>query len=235
MKTSQNTYKIWSRTLSLQEDQVKLTGQKVILGYSGGPDAAALSYRLKCLRAEVVPIYINYRKVSRGGKTAKDIRAATTSAKTLGISDPIEIRAPLGSKPKSHRNRFFIKVLAEFAKTHNANFVALGTLRENANSGTSRANINDLDPKVLSCHAHKHNIEVITWDYFDISEKSEEFKEVGEVSIRLALFQTTSCQMWWRTECGNCHSCISRHKAFIKAFGYDLTSYRPGSKVMTPN
>ena len=209
-----------------------LVGSKIVLGFSGGPDAAALAYRLKCRGADVIPIYINYRKMSGGGKTAKDLRAVGIVAKLLGLPVPTEIRVPLGNRPKSHRNRFFVKVLASIAKKQGGSIVALGTIKEvvDKDESVSRATINDLDPKLLSRHGNGYGVQVITWDTLGVHNKADEFREVG-AEARSALFQTTSCQMWWRLECGNCHSCVSRHTAFMQAFGCDPTLYRQGSRV----
>ena len=209
-----------------------LTGKKVVLGFSGGLDAVALAYHLKRLGANVVPVYINYRKMSGGGKTAKDLRLVDPVAELLEIPVPLRIRAPLGNLSKSHRNRFFVKILASLAKEQNGNIVALGTIMENPhlNEPAERATINDLDPAVLTRHGNKYDVKVFTWDDFDISRKTDEFSGL-DVKAQRAIFQTTSCQMWWRSECGNCHSCISRHNAFLGAFGYDPTPYRPDSRI----
>jgi hypothetical protein len=44
------------------------------------------------------------------------------------------------------------------------------------------------------------------------------------VALR-AMFKTTSCQYWGKVDCGQCHSCIKRHAAFIAVIGYDYTEY----------
>jgi 7-cyano-7-deazaguanine synthase in queuosine biosynthesis len=209
-----------------------LTGKKVVLGFSGGPDAAALAYHLKRLGANVVPVYINYRAMSGGGKTAKDLRSTDPVAELLEIPVPMRIRAPLGNLPKSHRNRFFVKVLASIAKEQNENIVALGTIMEapSTNESIERASISDLDPKILARQGNKYGVQVLTWDDFGVSRKMDEFAGL-DIKARCALFQTTSCQMWWRPECGDCHSCRARHNAFLGAFGYDPTPYRQNSKI----
>jgi len=212
---------------------MNLIGNKVVLGYSGGPDAAALAYKLKRLGAEIIPVYINYRKVSGGGKTTKDLRAGEHSAQLLKLPNILKVRAPLGTKPKSWRNRFFVSVLASVAREQCAHIVALGTFKKSVNERRmiGRATYNDLDPSVLTSHGHKHGVQVITWDTFGVKEKADEFVEM-DISAQRAIFKTTSCQLWWKVECGNCASCVARHEAFLKAFGSDPTSYRPQSKVM---
>lgn len=212
---------------------VSLIDDKVILGFSGGPDATALAYQLKRSGACVIPVYINYRKVSGGGKTAKDLHSAYASAKLLNIPVPIEYRAPLGARPKSQRNRFFVEVLASLVGKYCAKYVALGTIRTTVNmhKDSWRARTNDLNPEILYNHSKKYEVEIITWDSFGARKKADEFIAFNE-ETRKALFVTTSCQMWFHTECGNCASCISRHSAFMEAFGCDPTNYRPNSKVM---
>jgi 7-cyano-7-deazaguanine synthase in queuosine biosynthesis len=207
-----------------------LAGKKVAVGFSGGPDAAALAYRLRSLGAEVLPVYVDYRKTS-GGKTAKDLRAARECAKLLGIMNPIELRAPLGHLPKSRRNRFFVKVFASFITCRGGDMVALGTMKHVSGERLDRATANDLDPEYLSRQGSSHGVRVLTWDTFGVQEKAAEFAGINEVGKR-ALFATTSCQLWWRVECGNCSSCRARHAAFLKVFGCDPTRYRKNSRVM---
>lgn len=221
----------------MASSRLALTGRNIVLGFSGGPDAAALAYRLQAIEnANIIPVYISYRQQSVGGKTGKDLRSATPLAKDLGLQDLIVIRAPLGTKPKSHRNRFFIKVLASVAKTYNTDIIALGTMRELPNSqprGSSQATINDLNPDILSNHGNRHGVRVLTWDSLGINNKADEFRGIDPV-IRNAFFKSTSCQMWWKFECGNCYSCVARHEAFMDAFGCDQTLYRAGSKAAKP-
>lgn len=206
-----------------------LAGDKVVIGYSGGPDAAALAHFLKCMGADIVPVYINYRKVSGGGKIVKDLRAVYASAELLDLLRPVEIRMPLGIRPKNRRNRFFVEVLARIAKRRGAKYVALGTIK--AVVIGERGYTNDLDPAKLYAHGKKRGVEVITWDTLGAHEKADEFYIFGEEK-RKALFATTSCQLWWHVECGNCESCINRHLAFMKAFGYDPTVYHVNSKIV---
>ncbi len=196
-----------------------ISGRFVVLGFSGGPDALALAHRLQLCGAEVMPVYISYRKTG-GGKTKKDLRAARSSAAALKFPAPLVIWEPLGMRAKSERNRFFIPLLALIARSRGARTVAIGTIQEAGNA--------DLDPAILSACGAEHGVDVLTWDSFWIREKSEEFP--GMVGMQCALSLTTSCQLWWNVECGNCHSCLARHTAFLKAFGRDPTIYRMGSR-----
>lgn len=200
----------------------EIYGGPVILGYSGGPDAAALAYRLQSKGTEVIPVYIDYRKTA-GGKSAKDQRHARESAKILGLQEPLVV-SKLLDRPKSRRNRFFVEVLSGIAGRHREAFVALGTLREKGDE--------DLDPNILDRVAIFSRTRIVTWDTFGVSRKFEQFRGMimNEVARR-AMFATTSCQMWWKIECGNCYSCIARHEAFMQAFGHDKTQYRKGSTV----
>ena len=54
--------------------------------------------------------------------------------------------------------------------------------------------------------------------------KSAILRQLGTKDQR-ALFNTTSCQMWFKSECGQCYICVERHAAFIVALGYDHTTY----------
>lgn len=203
---------------------------RVVVGFSGGPDAAALAYRLRQTGAKVIPVYVNYRK-TLGGKSAKDIYAARVVAALLDIPRPIEVRAPLGSRPKNQRNRFFVKVLARIAKEHCADAIALGTIKnDGGREELGRAMRNDLDPAILAKHGSRVGVRVITWDAFGVITKADEFAEMSDVA-RNVMSHTTSCQMWWKLECGNCGSCARRHQAFLAAFGEDPTRYRPNSRI----
>lgn len=209
----------------------RLNGQVVVLGYSGGPDATALAHRLRKIGANVLPVYINYRKVCAGGKTGKDLEAARASATMLDMMHPLEVRAPLGKRPKSNRNRFFVSILARIARERGSKLVALGTIKDNGDDrGLGRATRNDLDPLILAQHGARAGVRVITWDTFHVRDKTGEFADIPLTGQR-ALFVTTSCQLWFRLECGNCTSCRSRHRAFMQAFGFDPTLYRPESRI----
>lgn len=39
------------------------------------------------------------------------------------------------------------------------------------------------------------------------------------------LFKTTSCQLWYKKECGRCYRCAERHAAFLIIMGQDKTTY----------
>lgn len=203
---------------------------RVVVGFSGGPDAAALAYRLRQTGAEVIPVYVNYRK-TLGGKSARDMYAVRVVAALLDIPRPIEVRAPLGARPKGQRNRFFVEVLAKIAKKHDADAIALGTIKnDGGREELGRAMRNDLDPVVLTKHSNRVGVRVITWDTFGVITKADEFAGMSDCA-RNAILHTTSCQMWWKLECGNCGSCARRHQAFLSAFGEDPTRYRPNSRI----
>lgn len=208
-----------------------LKGRKVYLGFSGGPDATALAAKLQNQGATVVPVYVDYR-ASAGGKTSKDLRFARQSAQILGLSEPAVVRAPLGERPKSERNRFFIEVLTGAAQEGGGKLVALGTMLATYEAGGDwdEESNRDLDPKILGAHAAKVGVKVITWDSFGVTTKAGEFAGL-KPKQRKAVAATTSCQMWWHVECGNCGSCKERRAAFLAAFGKDETNYRPNSKA----
>ena len=201
----------------------------VVLGFSGGPDAAALAHKLVSADIQVIPVYVDYR-ASQGGKTSKDIAAAKRICPLLNLPEPLIVRAPLGDEPKGRRNRHFLGVLADIAHREHFNTIALGTMRVNGERNVDRMTRNDLDPAVLGRRAEREGVSLVTWDSFGVREKSREFDGVTP-RARLALFESTSCQLWFRLECGNCHSCIARHEAFMDAFGADWTAYRPQSRI----
>ncbi|MBI2108675.1 MAG: hypothetical protein HYT93_00640 [Parcubacteria group bacterium] len=199
-------------------NNLRLQGKIVVVAYSGGPDATALTHRLKMSGAVVHPFYINYRKQHNHPKTLNDLRAANASAEILGIQKVETVRAPLGERSKGERNGFFVEVLSPIARELGSSHIGLGTIWD----GTD----DDLSVESLSLRGCEHNCEVVTWDSFGIHEKADQFLGV-DTKTREALFQTTSCQRWWiwKTECGGCYSCKARHGAFLKAFGYDPTVY----------
>jgi len=194
----------------------------IVLGFSGGPDAAALAHHLKIVGCNVVPVYVDYRLIRNSCKTVKDLRHAHFAAHSLGLRELTVVRESLGDIPKSQRNQHLIRVLASVAREHNSHTVALGTL--------SKGGDEDLDPKILSKVGMCNGVQVVTWDTFNVRTKAEEFMHIGP-KARRAIFATTSCQIWWKTECGKCKSCKARHEAFMTAFGHDPTEYNPNSAL----
>ena len=206
-------------------------GMRVAVAYSGGPDATALAARLMADGADVTPVYVRYR--SPGGKTSKDLRFAKRSARILGLSTEW-IDTPLVKRidreSKSMRNRI---MLAEISRVCGANIdaVGIGTFQETFSASgqwTDDSN-DDINPKILA-KALNGTHELVTWDTYGVHCKADEFRNLSKRAQK-ALFATTSCQLWWKIECGNCYSCIERHEAFVSAFGKDPTNFRPNSKV----
>lgn len=197
---------------------MRLRGMNVLSAYSGGLDSAALAYRLKGQGANVIPYYIDYRTIRHSGKTVTDIACAKESAKLLGLPEPIYVRAFLSKHLRDMRNRHFIRVLTREAPKHRARVIALGTWHEEADD--------DLDPAVLKKDGVLYDMQVITWDDFGVKEKADEIIGIP-LQDRAFLTETTSCQRPTKLDCGGCYACKLRHRAFLKAFGYDPTEYRP--------
>jgi len=206
-------------------------GIRIAVAYSGGPDATALAARLLSEGAHVTPVYIAYR--GPGGKTAKDLRFAKHSAQLLGLSTewidkPLVHR--ISGDEKSARNRIILGAISRaFADKIDA--VAIGTYQETftACGQWTKDSNDDLDPAFLAA-AVVPGHQLVSWDSFGVRCKTDEFRNLP-APAQAALFATTSCQMWWRVECGNCYSCLERHEAFVAAFGKDPTNYRAKSKV----
>lgn len=221
------------RFLDLQSDR-QLPGVTVAVAYSGGPDATALAARLLQIQAAVVPVYVAYRG-SGGGKTSKDIAAAIASAKMLRL--PLEhIQSPLVASikgdDKSSRNRLMLEAMAERFAGTDIGALGLGTylaVHEASGLWTEESNA-DLDPAVLVRSSGKKGHDLITWDSFGVKCKEDEFRAMPP-HARKALYRTTSCQLWFKVECGNCYSCVERHDAFMKAFRRDPTVYRPNTRI----
>ncbi len=212
----------------------RLDDMSIAVAYSGGPDACALAARLQALGAEVIPVYLVYR--NRGGKTSKDLRGAINSAKLLGLTtelldNPLE-RAITGDD-KSRRNYLILETFARAPIAKQIDAIGLGTYQETSEASglwTEESN-QDLEPRLLMSALKGTSLRLITWDSFGVKRKADEFVGLSNAA-RQALFATTSCQMWWKVECGNCYSCLERHEAFLSAFGQDPTVYRPNSTVM---
>jgi 7-cyano-7-deazaguanine synthase in queuosine biosynthesis len=208
-------------------------GNRIAVAYSGGPDATALAARLQAEGAHVTPVYVSYRG-GTGGKTAKDLKAAKRSAQILGlptawIDSPLVKR--IESDAKSMRNRI---ILAEISRAFGDKIqaVGIGTFQEIfAASGqwTEESN-DDINPDILAKALKAGGHKLVTWDTFGVHSKADQFRDLS-AQAQDALFATTSCQMWWKVECGNCYSCLERHAAFVAAFGKDPTKYRSNSRV----
>lgn len=209
-----------------------LHGVTVAVAYSGGPDATALAARLKADGATVLPVYVAYR--GPGGKTAKDLRFAKRSAELLQlpsrwIDEPLVRR--IDSDSKSQRNRIIVAAIS-MALGQQVQCVGIGTFKqtfEAAGQWTDDSN-EDIDPAILSRPLTPQGHRLITWDSYGVSGKAEQFRNLS-AQDRAALFATTSCQLWWKVECGNCYSCLERNEAFLAAFGVDPTGYRAKSTV----
>ena len=221
-----------SRHLKLSSNS-RLVGKKIVVAFSGGPDAAALAARLLKLGASIIPVYLTYR--NKGGKTVKDLKGALDSAKLLGLptqylENPLE--RPISGDEKSRRNRIILETFAQADFAQKVDAIGLGTFEERFEASglwTDESN-EDLAPSCLLPSLSGSGLDLITWDSFGIFDKTSEFKGLP-AAVRRALYATTSCQMWWKVECGNCYSCRERHEAFLAAFGEDPTIYRPNSTI----
>jgi hypothetical protein len=172
-------------------------------------------------------VYVSYR-ANEGGKTQKDLRAVRRVAELMRLPEPIVVRSPLGRRPKSWRNRHIIDALGAEAFARGQPYVALGTYRPPRSQLTrlSRATRNDLNPALLKRYGRRQwHVSVITLDDFGVRDKWVAFRDISGDADRKALFATTSCQLWFKKECGRCYSCRARHEAFTAVFGHDPTVY----------
>jgi 7-cyano-7-deazaguanine synthase in queuosine biosynthesis len=188
---------------------------KFIQLFSGGFDSVGQAILLLNEGHEVVAMYVKFRK--GGGKQAKELKRAKWFAEQLRIPFVVwEHRIP--KSEYSRRDHTLVEIAAKYARSTGAHRVAIATSYQ-PDVANPIANIDweDMNPESLSKAA---GMPVETLEKL----KSELLDELWE-DQREMLFETTSCQLWFKKECGRCYRCAERHAAFMVALGYDQTEY----------
>ena len=186
---------------------------------SGGFDSVGQALLLQNAGHTIFPLYVRFRRA--GGKQTKELNIVQRISKEQNFKDPVVIDHPIGKEQYDTRNRTLCQIAERHANSINADAIAIGAPTGHINIGNVPDD--DLDIALLEASV---NIKLFTVGMF----KSTILKELDNAQRRI-LFQTSSCQLWYKEECGQCYICVERHAAFIVVLGYDHTQYTVDPKV----
>lgn len=187
--------------------------QAVVQLLSGGFDSVGQALLLQEQGFIIHPLYIKFRL--GGGKQGKELQIVHDISVQQQFEVPHIISHRINKKDYSCRNRTLCVLAESYALSIGLTAVAIGTPTGGVNLGD--VNDDDINVKVLEANI---GLKLHTMGMY----KSEIIKKLPPYKQRL-LFQTTSCQLWFKEECGRCYICVERHAAFITALGYDHTAY----------
>jgi len=189
---------------------------KVVQLMSGGLDSVGQAILLKKEGHEIQPLYIKFRL--GGGKQSKEVVAVKKLSRILEFSKPIIVKHRIKKEEYKTRDRQLVAIAASIAKEKECNAIAIATsYYPEVENPVADIDWEDLDPKNLERAA---GMKVITLEM----HKAELLQKINCDDWDL-LFKTTSCQMWWKKECGKCYRCVERHASFIVSLGFDRTEY----------
>lgn len=169
--------------------------------WSGGLDSTVMVYFLASKNYCVKPYHIFIR--GGGGKDFREKYAieeiwADMEQKYPNVEKPVHIRYTVGNC--DDRNQKMIKLVKNEFKE---NIIALGSYME----GSRFPQDNDED--YLS---RATNCEIITFDTFNIKNKSEIVSLVPSLRLEEVIKKSWSCQLWFKNPCGKCFSCKQREQ-----------------------
>lgn len=194
---------------------------KFILLFSGGFDSVGHAMHLLNQGHEVVALYVKFRK--GGGKQAKELETAKKIAGRLRI--PFWVKQyHIPKEEYHHRDRTLVRIASGYARETGAHRVAISTSYY-PEIATPVANIDweDLKPENLA--------EVAGMPVTTLEMLKSELLEALRPEQQKLLFETTSCQLWFKKECGRCYRCAERHAAFMATLDYDETEYSNDPKT----
>ena len=196
-----------------------------IVQLMSGFDSVAQALILQAQGHTIFPLYVHFRK--GGGKVAKEEASMREVIRAVGFQSLEVVHYRIPKEQYDTRNQKLCTLAANHALMHSISHIAIGShLFEDADlyGNFPRA---DADPNVLQA-AVPSDITVIPGQL----RKSVALHNLCNKNRKI-LFKTTSCQMWYKDECGKCFSCIERHAAFVLVMGYDHTTYTFDPKVST--
>ena len=193
---------------------------KVVQLMSGGFDSVGQAMLLLNQGHEVQPLYIRFRL--GGGKESKEINRSQECAQKLGLPEPIIIRHRIPSSEYDRRDHTLVELAAGIAREIGYEAVAIATSYYPGTDAVANIDWEDMNPRSLEQRA---GMKVFTLEM----HKGELLHQLEPAQKRI-LFDTTSCQLWFKLECGRCYRCAERHAAFIVALGYDNTVYNHNPK-----
>lgn len=188
-----------------------------IVQLMSGYDSVAMALVLQDEGHAIFPLYVNFRR--GGGKASKEM---SSMRKVIGMThfQPLKVIKHYIPKAKyDTRNRTLCKLAAHYAQDQDISHVAIGSQLFAGVALIGDFPRADVDPATLQASVPE-GITVIT---------GQMHKSVATYKLctkdRRILFETTSCQLWYKDECGQCFSCVERHAAFVTVMGYDHTTY----------
>ncbi len=188
---------------------------KVIQLMSGGMDSVGQALLLKAEGHLIQPLYVKFR--IGGGKQAKEIAAVTKISSIVGFPKPIIVTHRIRKEEYATRDQKLVQIAGTVARQIEFEAVAIATSYYPDEEPVANIDWADLNPENLEEAA---GMKVITLEM----HKAALLQKLSPENREL-LFNTTSCQMWWKDECGRCYRCAERHAAFISLLGYDKTRY----------
>jgi len=188
---------------------------KIVQLMSGGLDSVGQALLLSREGHEILPLYVKFR--IGGGKQAKEINRTEKLSAIAGFLKPVIIKHRIRKEEYGTRDRQLVKIAADVAREKGFDAVAIATSYYPDMESVADIDWEDMNPILLEKAA---GMKVVTLEM----HKSTLLQRLNPADREL-LFETTSCQLWWKKECGRCYRCAERHAAFLVVLGYDRTEY----------
>jgi 7-cyano-7-deazaguanine synthase in queuosine biosynthesis len=214
--------------------------------FSGGLDSVGLAILLKRQGHDLVPLYGSHRS-NVGNVTRKEVQVAGELAREILGRDLViakprakgreapwyaqagEVvytkRLPVTKARKPWRNRILLDVAADLGLGRTVAVGVFGDPHDQARAA-------DVDKASLQRHLRKRvrGATILTPPDLSVHSKADLIRQAGKTRReRDWLTRSESCLMYFNTPCGDCWSCKDRAEAFLEAWGYDPTPYRPSS------
>lgn len=212
--------------------KIKDVENTVIVLSSSGLDSMAVVYQLARQGKHIIPIYIPWKS---GGFCSREMSKLmliynAMKDKYPNVDVPI-IHNRIKLKNKEYRNREFIETVYEDYKDSGITKIGTGEYRGGGPStwvfwwSVTGA---DADTDELSEFINKltdNTWEHITLDNFGIATLKPDRVRIAYDVLGDVIYHTTSCMVYFKTDCGQCYKCIEHHFALMTITGKDLTKY----------
>ena len=225
---------------------------KIIVLSSGGVDSVALGYALARDNpdTEILPIYMR-TKLSpsywiREEGSNERVFAMTNGNGTVrypNMAPPTAIQHPevrISRARTDRRNQIILTHMTR--RIHEGEFgddvlgFAMGVVPSDSDDmtdwvhgWTTHFGQGDHSPEFLQDYLHTLDPNLRLWTFGDYGADMQMRNRRVELFVDAiseeALWETTSCQTWWKRGDGRCHSCLDRHVAIMVALGHDETPY----------
>ena len=198
---------------------------RIVQLLSGGFDSVGQAILLQSQGHKIYPMYVRFRV--GGGKQVKEEAAVVRVSETCNFTTPYIHTHRIPKDQYGTRNRQLCMLASVYATSIGISHVAIGSQLFDGVELHGNILRDDLDPKHLQ-RAVPDGITVLPGQMW----KAALLKAIP-ANMRKVMFESTSCQMWFKDECGKCFACVERHAAFLVAMGYDYTQYTMDPKVST--